>query len=206
MTLSKHPGAEIAGSYELIERLMLHLPRRDLVLSQLINKAFKDVFERSERVKTIFRMKLPAERETVYLNTRPQGPFRVIRLNRPLHRVVQIELLSFDQQLHMSDAGAQSSWRQEPIWLPKTSNEPTGFHQGLERDLDRDARLDSITQDLSGIISLGRLADVVSKYIEELPPVDGMIIIPRHLVGISGLSRGQKALLKAHLAGTAALL
>lgn len=44
-------SAVVLNNYELLERLLLHLPLRDLLLAKRIKRACADVIERSEAIR-----------------------------------------------------------------------------------------------------------------------------------------------------------
>lgn len=152
MTLSEHPGAGVAGNYEIIERILLHLPRQDLSRSWLVNKAFKDVFTTSQEVKKKLRVDLPKPGKTAYLNTRPTGPFEVMRLQW-LRNELFLDIYGFDKRRARrshSDAG----WRSIPLFLPEAESRYL-ISQGTHCQAPPWHGKCS----LSGLVTMGQLSD-----------------------------------------------
>lgn len=43
-------AAQVLATYELLEDILLHLPLRQLLLSQRVNTGFRDVIRRSDKI------------------------------------------------------------------------------------------------------------------------------------------------------------
>ena len=170
MTLSEHPGAGIAGNYEIIERILLHLPRRDLARAWLVNKAFRNVFTTSQEVKNKLRMDFP-HGKTVYLNTFPAGPFGVIRVQW-LRKQLFLDIYGFDKRRARrshSDAG----WRLIPLFLPDAEAAYFMCAKHGSRQICTLCKYDSLLGygktefSLSGFVTMGQLSDTLLEFTEK---------------------------------------
>lgn len=175
MTVSKHPGAEVAGKYEIIERIMLHLPRRDLARAWLVNKAFKDVFTTSQEVKKKLRMDFP-HGKTVYLNTLPTAPFGAMRLQWT-GRSLCLLIFGFlgvrairSNKSTLSPAG----WRLIPLFLPEAESAYCKCPGSHGTHLSWSCKT---AFSLSGFVTMGQLSDTLLEFAEKHELQDSVRLI-----------------------------
>ncbi|KAK3631456.1 hypothetical protein LTR56_016820 [Elasticomyces elasticus] len=63
-------AAKVLGTYELLETILLHLPLRQLLLCQRVNRAFKDVVNRSAPIRKALFLE-PSCRDTIEITMQP---------------------------------------------------------------------------------------------------------------------------------------
>lgn len=75
-------STSVLDTYELLERILLHLPLRTLVLSQRVNKAWSDVFHRSQGIQCACFLKAASSplnlREQPAKEDREFGPLQYV--------------------------------------------------------------------------------------------------------------------------------
>ncbi|CAK3800352.1 Hypothetical predicted protein [Lecanosticta acicola] len=158
----RSPGAEVVGTYELLEQIMLDLRRRDIILAQRVSKAFKAVYDKSHKVQQRLPMRLPPPGQTVFhaTPTSQLGPVNYLAWNfRGDHHILKI--CHFQGR---RNSGSAASWRSVVLGLPEV---PSNSYGVLSDPSHRPnfAVANKLRSKLTGNLTLGELADLLSEYI-----------------------------------------
>ena len=168
-------GAQIAGTYEFIERIMLHMRLPDLLTSRTINKSFAHVYHRSAQIPRMLRMPLPEAGSRAYLSTRQIGPFGMIRARLDSAgdglSKLWIEGYKYQQKKNKKNSkkankarqSSDRSWR-SVVLLDKRPREVKFFWWGQETP--RASYETKNTRAWKEGFTLGDFADGLEKYLE----------------------------------------